>query len=130
MRLAALFGFGRAERRIDTVDEAIDAVAGTLPGFDAFDAAVGDDGRAALAIDRRGRLALVVAHGARVRAREVQWPMLRKIDGGILIETNDRRFGAVVLNRLTAIDIRRLGMPPLMQREPAEIVREPEAVEA
>jgi hypothetical protein len=56
--------------------------------------------------------------------------MLRKIDGGILIETNDRRFGAVVLNRLTAIDIRRLGMPPLMQREPAEIVREPEAVEA
>jgi hypothetical protein len=130
MRLAALFGFGRAERRIDTVDEAIAAVAEGLPGFDAFDAAVGDDGRAALTIDRRGRLAVVVARGTKVRAREVQWPMLRTIEGGILIETRDRRLGAVVLNRLTAIDIRRLGMPPLMQREPAVIVREPEAIDA
>ncbi len=42
--------------------------------------------------------------------------MLRTIDGGILIETRDLRFSAVVLNRRTAVDIRRLGMPPLMQR--------------
>ena len=130
MRLAALFGFGRAERRIDTVDEAIAAVAEVLPGFVAFDAAVGDNGHAALTIDRHGRLAVVVAQGSKVRACKVEWPMLRTIDGGILIETRDRRFSAVVLNRLTAVDIRRLGMPPLMQREPAVIVRQPEPVEA
>ncbi|MEH3122574.1 MAG: hypothetical protein PGN16_11430 [Sphingomonas phyllosphaerae] len=127
MRLGALLGFGRAERLIHTVDEAIEAVAEALPGFAAFDAAIGDDGRAALTIDATGRLALVVARGARVRAREVDWPMLRLIDGGVLIETRDRRLGAVVLNRLTAIDIRRLGMPPLPQREAAEIVPEPAA---
>ncbi|WP_341207987.1 hypothetical protein [uncultured Sphingomonas sp.] len=124
MRLAALFGFGRAERLIHTVDEAIEAVAEALPGFAAFDAVIGDDGRAALTIDASGRLALVVARGARVRAREVDWPMLRLIDGGVLIETRDRRLGAVVLNRLTAVDVRRLGMPPLPQREAAEIVCE------
>lgn len=127
MRLGALLGFGRTERLIHTVEEAIDAAAEALPGFAAFDAVIGDDGRAALTIDPTGRLALVVARGARVRAREVQWPMLRLIDGGVLIETRDRRFGAVVLNRLTAIDIRRLGMPPLPQREPAEIVYAPRA---
>lgn len=127
MRLRGLLGFGRGERLIHTVDEAIEAVAEALPGFAAFDAAIGDDGRAALTIDATGRLALVIARGSRVRAREVQWPMLRQIDGGIVIETRDRRFGAVVLNRLTAVDIRRLGMPPLPQREPAEIVYEPAA---
>lgn len=127
MRWGALFGFGRVERRIDTLDEAIAAVAEALPGFAAFDAVVGDDGRAALAIDATGRIAVVVAHGARVRAREVQWPMLRTIEGGILIETRDRRFGAVVLNRRNAVHIRRLGMPPLPQREHAEIVQQPEA---
>ncbi|WP_028967253.1 hypothetical protein [Sphingomonas phyllosphaerae] len=127
MRLGGLLGFGRGERLIHTVDEAIAAVAEALPGFAAFDAAIGDDGRAALTIDPTGRLALVVARGARVRAREVQWPMLRLIDGGVLIETRDRRLGAVVLNRLTAVDMRRLGMPPLPQRETAELVYEPEA---
>jgi hypothetical protein len=127
VRLGALLGFGRAERLIHTVGEAIAAVAEALPGFAAFDAVVGDDGRAALTIDATGRLALVVARGARVRGREVHWPMLRTIDGGVLIETRDRRFGAVVLNRLTAVDIRRLGMPALPQRERAEIVCESEA---
>jgi hypothetical protein len=127
MGLGGLFGFGRADRTIVTVDDALAAVAEAMPGFAAFDAVIGDDGRAALAIDATGRLAVVVARGARVRARAVDWPMLRLIDGGVLIETRDRRLGAVVLNRLTAIDIRRLGMPPLPQREAAEIVPEPAA---
>ncbi len=127
MRLGGLLGFGRGERLIHTVDEAIAAVAEALPGFAAFDAAIGDDGRAALTIDGEGQLALVIARGSRVRARRVHWPMLRLIDGGVLIETRDRRLGTVVLNRLTAVDMRRLGMPPLPQREPAEIVYAPRA---
>ena len=128
MRLGALFGFGRTERLIHTVEEALTAVAEALPGFHAFDAAIADDGQAALTIDRRGRIALVRVDGARVRAREVQWPMLRLVEGGILVETRDRRLGTVLLSRLTATDIRRLGMPPLMQREPAVIVDEPAAL--
>ncbi|MEH3103072.1 MAG: hypothetical protein PGN12_04120 [Sphingomonas phyllosphaerae] len=127
MRLGGLFGFGRVARSMHTVEDALAAVAEALPAFAAYDAVVGDDGRAALAIDGTGRLALVVVRGARARARVVDWPMLRLIDGGVLIETRDRRLGTVVLNRLTAIDIRRLGMPPLPQREAAEIVHEPAA---
>lgn len=127
MRIGALFGLGRAERLIHTVEEAIAALAEALPGFEAFDAAIADDGRAALAIDPTGRIALLVVRGARVRAREVTWPMLRLTEAGVLVEARGRHFGAVLLNRLTAIDIRRLGMPPLPQREVAEIVSEPEA---
>ncbi|MEG8040879.1 hypothetical protein QP166_16615 [Sphingomonas sp. LR60] len=127
MRLGGLFGFGRAARSIHTVEDAIAAAAEAMPTFAAYDAVIGDDGRAALTIDATGRLALIVVRGARVRARVVDWPMLRLIDGGVLIETRDRRMGTVVLNRLTAIDIRRLGMPPLPQREKAEIVPEPAA---
>ena len=48
-------------------------------------------------------------------------PHPRVIDGA----AQDRRLGAVVLNRLTAVDMRRLGMPPLPQRETAEIVADP-----
>ena len=123
----SLFGVGRADRMMRTVEEAIAAAAEALPGFAAFDAAIADDGRAALAIDPTGRIALVRARRARVAAREVEWPMLRQAPGGILVETRDRRFGAVLLVGLTAIDIRRLGMPPLVQREPATIVAEPAA---
>lgn len=126
MRLRALFGFGRTERLIHTVDEAIAALAEALPGFAAFDAAIADDGRAALAIDPTGRIALLVVQGTRVRAREVDWPMLRLTGAGVLVEARGR-FAGVLLTRLTAIDMRRLGMPPLPQREPAEIVGEPEA---
>lgn len=124
MGLAAVFGFGRVDRMMRDVNDAIAAVAEALPGFAAFDAVIGDDGRAALTIAPDGRIALVRVRGARAFAREVQWPMLRQTPAGILIEPVGRRTAPVLLVGLNAIDIRRLGMPPLVQPELATIVPE------
>ena len=122
MGLAAWLGLGRAHRMMRSVDEAIEAVGVALPRFAAFDAVIAEDGRAALVIDSTGAIALVLVRGTRVRARAVDWAMMRQTHAGILVETGDRRFGEVLLAGVTAIDIRRLGMPPLPQREAATIV--------
>ncbi|MGK6322535.1 hypothetical protein ACMGDM_05565 [Sphingomonas sp. DT-51] len=122
MGLAAWLGVGRKRRMMRSVDEAIAAVADALPRFSAFDAVIAEDGRAALTIDATGEIALVVVRGKRVLARPIDWAMVRQTREGILVETGDRRFGDVLLAGVSAIDIRRLGMPPLPQREPATIV--------
>ncbi|MBW6533340.1 hypothetical protein ACYZX9_13375 [Sphingomonas citri] len=122
MGLAAWLGLGRAHRMMRSVDEAIEAVGVALPRFAAFDAVIAEDGRAALVIDTTGVIALVLVRGARVRARVIEWAMVRQTYAGILVETGDRGFGDVLLAGVSAIDVRRLGMPPLPQREPATIV--------
>jgi hypothetical protein len=122
MGLAAWLGLGRAHRMMRSVDEAIEAVGVALPRFAAFDAVIAEDGRAALVIDTTGVIALVLVRGARVRARVIEWAMVRQTHAGILVETGDRGFGDVLLAGVSAIDVRRLGMPPLPQREPATIV--------
>ncbi|MBW6527277.1 hypothetical protein KZ813_10540 [Sphingomonas sp. RHCKR7] len=122
MGLAAWLGLGRAHRMMRSVDEAIEAAAAALPRFAGFDAVIAEDGRAALVIDSTGVIALVLVRGARVRARVVEWAMLRQTPAGILVETADRGFGDALLAGVSAIDVRRLGMPPLPQREPATIV--------
>lgn len=121
MGLGSLFGFGRAERRLDSVEEAIAAVAEALPGFHAFDATIGADACAALTIDTTGRIAVVQVCGRKVRARELVWSMLRATPVGVIVETRDRRFDGLLLQGVDAVDVRRLGMPPLMQRERARI---------
>lgn len=122
MRFATLLGLGRTERMIRSVDEALEATAVALPGFPVFDAVISDDGRVALVIATDGRIAIVRVRHNRAGGRIVDWPMLRQTDEGVLIETGNRRFGAMLLRGITALDIRRLGMPPLMQRELATIV--------
>lgn len=122
MGLAAWLGLGRAQRMMRSVDEAIAAARTAMPRFEAFDAVIAEDGRAALVIDPTGTIALVLIRGRRAHARTVEWTMVRQTYGGILVETGDRRFGDALLAGLTAIDVRRLGMPPLPQREPATIV--------
>lgn len=121
MALGSLFGFGRAERRLDSMEEAIAAVAEALPGFHAFDATIGADRCAALTIDTTGRIAVVQICGRKVRARELLWSMLRATPVGILIEMRDRHLDGLLLQGVSAVDVRRLGMPPLMQRERARI---------
>jgi len=122
MGLAAWLGLGRAHRMMRSVDEAIEAVGVALPRFAAFDAVIAEDGRAALVIDSTGVIALVLVRGTRVRARVIEWAMVRQTHAGIQVETGDRGFGDVLLAGVSAIDVRRLGMPPLPQREPATIV--------
>lgn len=122
MGIASWLGFGRVDRMIRSVDEALEAATVALPGFPAFDAVISEDGRLALVIATDGRIAVVRVRSNRAGGRLVDWPMLRQTEEGILIETRDRRFGALVLRGVTALDIRRLGMPPLRQPELATIV--------
>ncbi|WP_375250875.1 hypothetical protein [Sphingomonas sp.] len=120
MGLGALLGFGRTDRMMRTVEEAIEATAIAIPGFPAIDAVIGADGRAVLTMADDGRIALVCVRGKHVSGREVTWPMLRQTIDGIIVETADRRFGEVTLLSVTALDIRRLGQvqvePPSVQR--------------
>lgn len=95
--------------RIGTPETAADAIEHALPGFVTGGAVVGADGRAALAIDRRGeRVAVVKRHGAQLAVREVGWAALRSTPKGVVVETGDKRFGDVPIAGVDALDVRRL----------------------
>ena len=98
----------RTPARIDGPEEAAAAVEQMLPGFPVSAAVVGADGRGALALTADGRIAAVRRVGRRLLAREVPWRVVRATRDGILVETGDRRLGAVLLARVDALDIRRL----------------------
>ena len=101
--------FGRERRMMRSPEEAVVALAEAMPAFAAIDAVVSSDGRAALAIDAAGRIAVVRLVGRKASAREVAWQTLRQTYEGILVETGDRRFGTVALLDVDALDVRRLG---------------------
>lgn len=85
-------------------EEAMAAAARLLPGFPPADAAVADDGAAALAVTRDGRLAVVTP----ARGREIGWTALRQTAAGIVAETGDRRLGILLLAGVDALAVRRL----------------------
>lgn len=93
-----------------TVDEATEAAVSALPGFVPVDAAVSEDGRAALAIDAGGRVAVIKARHGRPRGRLVPWTALRQTAEGIEVETGDWRMGSLMLRGVDALSVRRLGM--------------------
>lgn len=93
---------------IDTAEEAAQAAAAALAGFDAYSAVVAANGSAALALAREGRVAVVKRAGRRLAVREVPWTAVRATPGGLLVETGDRRFGAVALAGVDALDVRRM----------------------
>ncbi|WP_419808925.1 hypothetical protein [Sphingomonas sp.] len=96
------------DARIASPEEAAAAAEAALAGFAAADVVVGADGAGALAVGEDGRLAAIKRHGARAAVREVSWSAVRPIAGGVTIETNERRFGAVMLAGVDVIDLRRL----------------------
>jgi len=98
----------RTPARIDGPEEAVAAVEQMLPDFPVNAAVVGADGLGALALTADGRIAAVRRVGRRLLAREVPWRVVRATRDGILVETGDRRLGAVRLARVNALDIRRL----------------------
>ena len=93
---------------IGSPEEAAAAAEAALAGFEARDVVLGADGGGALAVATDGRLAAVKRHGARAAVREVGWAAVRPTDKGALVETGDRRFGAVLLAGVDALDLRRL----------------------
>ena len=99
---------GGAERSFLAPEEALDAAEQAIAGFVGISAAVGGDGRAALAYGEQARIVVLKTHGARVAAREVRWDDIRATPGGMLVETRDRRFGAVLVTQIDNLDMRRL----------------------
>jgi hypothetical protein len=112
--LAWALKLGRAghEGTIDDPESAVCAAEEALAGFAASGALVGEDRAAALAVGEHGRVAVIKRHGARLAVREVRWSQVRATHDGILIETGDRRFGAVTVRGVDVLDVRRLA-PPL-----------------
>jgi len=108
--LAWLLKLGRAgaEGSIDDPESAARSAEEALAGFRAIGALVGDDHAAALVAGAHGRVAVVKRHGARLAVREVRWSQVRATHDGMLIETGDRRFGAITVTGIDVLDIRRL----------------------
>lgn len=80
-----------------------------LSGFEVKQTLLGVDRLAALVVGRRGRVAVLKAHGAHVAAREVRWSDVSAIAGGIRVDTGEPRFGTVFVNGIDVLDIRRAG---------------------
>src|SRR5690242_3474672 len=108
--LAWLLKLGRAghEGTIDEPDQAAEAAEQSLAGFRTVGALVGDDRAAALVAGEHGRVAVIKRHGARLAVREVRWEQVRATHEGMLVETGDRRFGAVTVTGINVLDVRRL----------------------
>jgi len=112
------------EGRIDSAEEAAMAAEQAIAGFDTRGAVVGADGGGALAIDQSGRVAVMKRHGARIAVREVRWSAVRSTAAGIVVDTEERRFGTVALAGVDALDIRRLAPSGAFHRlapEPATV---------
>ena len=104
---AHLLRLGR-DAKIGSPQEAAAAAEAALAGFEAVEAVVGADGAGALAVGADGRLAAIKRHGARAAVREVKWTAVRPTPNGAVVETGERRFGAVTLAGVDALDLRRL----------------------
>ena len=91
------FGLGGDPLLHDAQDVA--RVAGeTFDGFDPVRSAIGEDGRAALAEDREGRIVLVRRHGNRFAGRVLDSRARAACEGGaIRVDAGDARFGTVRL---------------------------------
>lgn len=102
MTLAAwALGLGRGAA-IASAEEAREAAEGMISGFDAGEAVLGSDGRAALVHGKAGDVALLKLHGARVAARHLRLPLASEsTPEGLRIDSGDRRFGAVLLRGVT-----------------------------
>ena len=108
--LAWLLKLGRKghEAAIDEPEQAAEAAEQSLAGFRAVGALVGDDRAAALVAGEHGRVAVVKRHGARLAVREARWGQVRATHEGMLVETGDRRFGAITVVGVNVLDVRRL----------------------
>ena len=98
----------RITPRIEGPEEAADAADRALAGFTTLNAVDGADGTGALAVTDDGRVAAIKRRGAQLAVREVSWDLIRATANGMLVESGDRHFGAVLVAGVNALDIRRL----------------------
>lgn len=98
----------RATHRMDAPEEAMQAAEQSLAGFAALSAVVGQDGQAALVFGDGLRVAVLKIRGHGIVAREIVWRDVRATREGLLVATNDRRFGTVLVAGIDNLDVRRL----------------------
>ncbi|MFW2850690.1 hypothetical protein ACM61V_02015 [Sphingomonas sp. TX0543] len=106
--IAAFLRLGRVDRMLVEEADAIVAADEAIAGFAGVSAVIGADGRAALVFGEDRRVVVLKVHGARIAARVIAWEAVRAAPGGMVVETGERRFGAVTLRGVDALDVRRL----------------------
>jgi hypothetical protein len=99
--IAWALGLGRAAA-IASSEEARETAEGMISGFDAGEALLGSDGKAALVHGKAGDVALLKIHGARIAARHLRLPLASApTPEGLRIDSGDKRFGSVLLRGVT-----------------------------
>ena len=94
--VARLLGLGGGA--IGSAEEAMAIAEEALGGFQAEAAIVSGDGAAALVLGPAGDLALIKQHGTQPAARRLARPLrVEEVEGGVRIDSGERRFGAVRL---------------------------------
>jgi hypothetical protein len=94
--VARLLGLGGGA--IGSAEEAMAIAEETLGGFQAEAAIVSGDGAAALVLGPSGDFALIKQHGTQPAARRLARPLrVEEVEGGVRIDSGERRFGAVRL---------------------------------
>lgn len=89
---------------IDGPEAAREQAEALLSGFEAGEAVVASDGRAALVRGHDGSVALLKLHGAHVAARRLQPPVSAvHAAEGLAVDSGERRFGRVVLKGVSAL---------------------------
>lgn len=92
---AWLLGLGGGA--IGSPEEAMAIAEEGLGGFEAEQAIVSSDGRGALVFGG-GRVALIKQHGTQPAARVLGRPLrIEAVEGGVRVDSGERRFGAVRL---------------------------------
>lgn len=96
--IALKLGLG-GDTRIRDRDHLRELADEALHGFDPVDMTIDRSGLAAVARDGDGRVMVLRRHGSHFVSRVLQEPAQFRRDGPVLvIETGDRRFGAVTLD--------------------------------
>lgn len=99
--VAWALGLGKGAA-IGSAEEARGTAEAMISGFDAGEALLGSDGKAALVHGKAGDVALLKMHGARVAARHLRLPLASlATPEGLRVDSGDKRFGAVLLRGVT-----------------------------
>jgi hypothetical protein len=99
--VAWALGLGKGAA-IASAEEARGTAEAMISGFDAGEALLGSDGKAALVHGKAGDVALLKMHGARVAARHLRLPLTSLVTPeGLRVDSGDQRFGAVLLRGVT-----------------------------
>jgi hypothetical protein len=99
--VAWALGLGKGAA-IASAEEARGTAEAMISGFDAGEALLGSDGKAALVHGKAGDVALLKMHGARVAARHLRLPLASlATPEGLRVDSGDKRFGAVLLRGVT-----------------------------